>query len=141
MALSQRVLILVALALIQYSQAFTVTSTSISSMQRLLASSFSSRLATNRNGRLPVTANELTRSRRIYSTAAPTDSDIIAAPAKQKKYIVVTGGVISGIGKGVTSSSIGVILKMLNIRPTAIKIDPYLNVDAGTMSPFEHGEV
>ena len=60
---------------------------------------------------------------------------------QQKKYVVVTGGVISGIGKGVTASSIGVMLKMLNLRPTAIKIDPYLNVDAGTMSPFEHGEV
>eukprot|EP01041_Mallomonas_annulata_P006295 gene6295-12740_t len=60
---------------------------------------------------------------------------------KNKKFIVVTGGVISGIGKGVTASSIGILMKMLNIRPTAIKIDPYLNVDAGTMSPFEHGEV
>ncbi|KAJ1431988.1 CTP synthase N-terminus-domain-containing protein [Ochromonadaceae sp. CCMP2298] len=58
-----------------------------------------------------------------------------------KKFIVVTGGVISGIGKGVTASSIGVILKMMKLRPTAIKIDPYLNADAGTMSPFEHGEV
>lgn len=58
-----------------------------------------------------------------------------------KKFIVVTGGVISGIGKGVTASSIGVLLKMMNVRPTAIKIDPYLNADAGTMSPFEHGEV
>jgi hypothetical protein len=60
---------------------------------------------------------------------------------KPVKYIVVTGGVISGIGKGVTASSIGVILKMIGVRPTAIKIDPYLNVDAGTMSPSEHGEV
>lgn len=60
---------------------------------------------------------------------------------QSKKYIVVTGGVISGIGKGVTASSIGVLMKMLNVRPTAIKIDPYLNVDAGTMSPIEHGEV
>jgi hypothetical protein len=58
-----------------------------------------------------------------------------------KKFIAVTGGVISGIGKGVTASSIGVLMKMLNLQPTAIKIDPYLNVDAGTMSPFEHGEV
>jgi len=62
-------------------------------------------------------------------------------PKNNKKFVVVTGGVISGIGKGITASSIGVVLKMLNIRPTAIKIDPYLNVDAGTMSPFEHGEV
>eukprot|EP00595_Chromulina_sp_UTEXLB2642_P000549 CAMPEP_0196762640 /NCGR_PEP_ID=MMETSP1095-20130614/2444_1 /TAXON_ID=96789 ORGANISM="Chromulina nebulosa, Strain UTEXLB2642" /NCGR_SAMPLE_ID=MMETSP1095 /ASSEMBLY_ACC=CAM_ASM_000446 /LENGTH=660 /DNA_ID=CAMNT_0042114059 /DNA_START=1 /DNA_END=1981 /DNA_ORIENTATION=+ len=57
-----------------------------------------------------------------------------------KKYVVVTGGVISGIGKGITASSIGVLVKMLNLRPTAVKIDPYLNVDAGTMSPMEHGE-
>lgn len=58
-----------------------------------------------------------------------------------KKFVVVTGGVVSGIGKGVTASSIGSILKMMDIQPTAIKIDPYLNVDAGTMSPYEHGEV
>ena len=48
---------------------------------------------------------------------------------------------LSGIGKGVTASSIGVLCKMMGLKPTAIKIDPYLNVDAGTMSPFEHGEV
>ena len=63
------------------------------------------------------------------------------SPSPSKKFIVVTGGVISGIGKGITASSIGVLLKMLNVKPTAIKIDPYLNADAGTMSPFEHGEV
>ncbi|GAQ80234.1 CTP synthase family protein [Klebsormidium nitens] len=57
------------------------------------------------------------------------------------KYIVVTGGVVSGLGKGVTASSIGVVLKACGLRPTSIKIDPYLNTDAGTMSPFEHGEV
>lgn len=56
------------------------------------------------------------------------------------KYIIVTGGVVSGLGKGITISSIGRILKSSNVRVTAIKIDPYLNVDAGTMSPFEHGE-
>lgn len=56
------------------------------------------------------------------------------------KFIVITGGVISGIGKGITTSSIGVIMKMIGARVTAIKIDPYLNVDAGTMSPYEHGE-
>lgn len=56
------------------------------------------------------------------------------------KYIVVTGGVISGLGKGITIASIGRILKSSNLRVTAIKVDPYLNVDAGTMSPFEHGE-
>lgn len=57
------------------------------------------------------------------------------------KYIVVTGGVVSGLGKGVTISSMGRLLQSCGLRVTAIKIDPYLNVDAGTMSPFEHGEV
>lgn len=57
------------------------------------------------------------------------------------KYVVVTGGVVSGLGKGVTASSIGVLLKSCGFRVTSIKIDPYLNTDAGTMSPFEHGEV
>jgi len=58
-----------------------------------------------------------------------------------RKLIVVTGGVLSGIGKGVTASSIGVLFRAMGYRVTALKIDPYLNVDAGTMSPFEHGEV
>ncbi|KAL0442275.1 UNVERIFIED_CONTAM: CTP synthase [Sesamum latifolium] len=57
------------------------------------------------------------------------------------KYVLVTGGVVSGLGKGVTASSIGLILKACGLRVTSIKIDPYLNSDAGTMSPFEHGEV
>ena len=48
---------------------------------------------------------------------------------------------MSGLGKGVTASSIGVLLKSAGLRVTSVKIDPYLNVDAGTMSPFEHGEV
>ncbi|KAK7108848.1 CTP synthase 1-like isoform X2 [Littorina saxatilis] len=57
------------------------------------------------------------------------------------KYILVTGGVISGVGKGVIASSIGTILKSCGIRVTSIKIDPYINIDAGTFSPYEHGEV
>jgi len=57
------------------------------------------------------------------------------------KYVLVSGGVVSGLGKGVTASSIGVLLKACGVRVTSIKIDPYLNTDAGTMSPFEHGEV
>ncbi|EST06702.1 CTP synthase, N-terminal [Kalmanozyma brasiliensis GHG001] len=57
------------------------------------------------------------------------------------KYIVVSGGVISGIGKGVIASSTGLLLKTLGLRVTAIKVDPYMNIDAGTMSPTEHGEV
>jgi len=57
------------------------------------------------------------------------------------KYVIVSGGVVSGLGKGVTISSLGRMLIGCGLRVTSIKIDPYLNVDAGTMSPFEHGEV
>lgn len=60
---------------------------------------------------------------------------------RRTKYVAVTGGVVSGLGKGITISSIGRLLKQSGLRVTAIKIDPYLNTDAGTMSPFEHGEV
>ena len=56
------------------------------------------------------------------------------------KYVVVSGGVVSGLGKGVTASSIGVLLKASGLRVTSVKIDPYISIDAGTMSPFEHGE-
>lgn len=57
------------------------------------------------------------------------------------KYIFVTGGVVSGLGKGITAASIGLILKTNGYNVDAIKFDPYLNVDPGTMSPYEHGEV
>jgi len=57
------------------------------------------------------------------------------------KYIIITGGVLSGLGKGITTSSIGRLLKCCGLKVTAVKIDPYLNCDAGTMSPFQHGEV
>lgn len=57
------------------------------------------------------------------------------------KYIVVSGGVCSSLGKGVATSSIGALLRSHGFRVTAIKLDPYVNIDAGLMSPFEHGEV
>ncbi|MFH1894680.1 MAG: CTP synthase [Patescibacteria group bacterium] len=57
------------------------------------------------------------------------------------KYIFIAGGVMSGVGKGVTTASIGKILQSKGFKVTAIKIDPYVNVDAGTMNPVEHGEV
>jgi len=57
------------------------------------------------------------------------------------RYIFVAGGVMSGIGKGIATASIGRILKSKGFKVTAIKIDPYINVDAGTMNPVEHGEV
>ncbi|HLN19118.1 MAG TPA: CTP synthase [Patescibacteria group bacterium] len=60
---------------------------------------------------------------------------------KNRKYIFVVGGVMSGVGKGVTTSSIGAILKARGFNVTTLKIDPYINIDAGTMNPTEHGEV
>ena len=57
------------------------------------------------------------------------------------RIIFVTGGVISGLGKGITTSSIGFLLKSRGLDVTAIKIDPYINIDAGTMNPYQHGEV
>ena len=58
-----------------------------------------------------------------------------------KKFIFITGGVLSSLGKGVTASSIGALLKSSNLKVGMLKIDPYLNIDPGTMSPLEHGEV
>ena len=58
-----------------------------------------------------------------------------------RKYIFVTGGVLSGLGKGVISSSIGLLFKLQGYKVSLQKIDPYVNVDAGTMNPYEHGEV
>ena len=57
------------------------------------------------------------------------------------KYIFVTGGVVSGLGKGITAASLGRLLKQRGLKVTIQKFDPYLNVDPGTMSPFQHGEV
>ena len=60
---------------------------------------------------------------------------------KETKYIFVVGGVMSGVGKGIATASIGKILQSRGVEVTAVKIDPYVNVDAGTMNPTEHGEV
>lgn len=57
------------------------------------------------------------------------------------KYVFVTGGVVSGLGKGITAASIGRLLKARGVRVTMQKLDPYLNIDPGTMSPYQHGEV
>ena len=57
------------------------------------------------------------------------------------KYIFVTGGVVSGLGKGITAASLGRLLKARGLKIAAQKLDPYINVDPGTMSPFQHGEV
>src|ERR1700722_8880489 len=57
------------------------------------------------------------------------------------KYIFVTGGVVSSLGKGLTSASIGMLLEQRGLRVRLQKLDPYINVDPGTMSPYQHGEV
>lgn len=57
------------------------------------------------------------------------------------KFVLVTGGVISGVGKGIVASSVGVLMRARGLAVTAIKIDPYLNVDAGNIRPADHGEV
>ncbi len=71
----------------------------------------------------------------------PTESETGYDPSLGRKFIFVTGGVMSGLGKGITAASTGRLLANAGFDVTAVKIDPYLNVDAGTMNPFEHGEV
>lgn len=60
---------------------------------------------------------------------------------REPKYIFITGGVVSSLGKGIASASLGLLLKKRGLKVTILKIDPYLNVDPGTMSPYQHGEV
>ena len=62
-------------------------------------------------------------------------------PRFMTKYVFVTGGVVSSLGKGIAAASLGAILESRSIRVTHLKLDPYINVDPGTMSPFQHGEV
>ena len=57
------------------------------------------------------------------------------------KFVFVTGGVVSSLGKGIAAASMGALLESRGLSVTIIKMDPYLNVDPGTMSPFQHGEV
>jgi CTP synthase len=71
----------------------------------------------------------------------PTESDTGYDPSLGRKFIFVTGGVMSGLGKGITAASTGRLLANAGFDVTAVKIDPYLNVDAGTMNPYQHGEV
>ncbi|WP_436935822.1 CTP synthase [Halovenus marina] len=71
----------------------------------------------------------------------PTESETGYDPSLGRKFIFVTGGVMSGLGKGITAASTGRLLANAGFDVSAVKIDPYLNVDAGTMNPFQHGEV
>src|SRR5438309_5560145 len=60
---------------------------------------------------------------------------------KRTKFIFVTGGVVSSLGKGLSSASLGALLENRGLKITHLKLDPYINVDPGTMSPYQHGEV
>src|SRR4249920_2071163 len=60
---------------------------------------------------------------------------------KRPKFVFVTGGVVSSIGKGLAAASIGALMEARGLRVTHVKLDPYINVDPGTMSPYQHGEV
>ena len=57
------------------------------------------------------------------------------------KYVFVTGGVVSSLGKGIAAASLAAIMESRGLKVTLVKLDPYINVDPGTMSPFQHGEV
>jgi CTP synthase len=61
--------------------------------------------------------------------------------SKSAKYIFITGGVVSSLGKGITAASLGTLLKARGLKVGVQKLDPYMNVDPGTMSPYQHGEV
>ena len=71
----------------------------------------------------------------------PTEPETGYDPELGRKFVFVTGGVMSGLGKGITAASTGRLLSNAGFDVTAVKIDPYLNVDAGTMNPYQHGEV
>lgn len=78
----------------------------------------------------------------MHRRRADASATLLHVPMpKRFTYIFIVGGVMSGVGKGVSSASIGALLKARGLRVTAVKIDPYINVDAGTMNPVEHGEV
>jgi CTP synthase len=75
--------------------------------------------------------------RRVWIALIPSNPEVL----ERAKYVIVTGGVASGLGKGITAASIGRLFKARGLRVTHQKLDPYINVDPGTMNPFEHGEV
>ena len=79
--------------------------------------------------------------RPAYRYLTPTTGASLANTPQPTKHLFVTGGVASSLGKGLTASSLGNLLKARGLRVTMQKLDPYLNVDPGTMNPFQHGEV
>ncbi|MCB9475178.1 MAG: hypothetical protein H6678_15355, partial [Candidatus Delongbacteria bacterium] len=69
------------------------------------------------------------------------ETQVARTPRLRSKFIFITGGVVSSLGKGITISSLGILLQARGLKVNVIKLDPYLNVDAGTMNPYQHGEV
>ena len=86
---------------------------------------------------MPVTVNSLTDETSLRSLKGSQSSN--SGPSR--KFIFITGGVMSGLGKGISSASVAKLLHLSGFRVSCMKIDPYLNVDAGTMNPIAHGEV
>src|SRR4249919_2235351 len=78
------------------------------------------------------------RGANLWCVVGPRGGRMGESPVK---YVFVTGGVVSGLGKGISAASLGTLLKARGIKVSLQKCDPYLNVDPGTMSPFQHGEV
>src|SRR3989339_836589 len=89
---------------------------------------------------LPVSQKFGGKVKKIFQLSSAKPQNLIMEKSKHK-YVFVVGGVLSGVGKGVTTASLGNIFKSKGFKVTAIKADPYINVDAGTMNPVEHGEV
>lgn len=86
---------------------------------------------------------EIVRNSLLFSSNQANEQRCPESAAQMNnkmKYILVTGGVISGVGKGVIASSFGTLLNCCGISVTSLKIDPYINIDAGTFSPYEHGK-
>lgn len=84
---------------------------------------------------------KIKKTKRVAKRVSKENGKTVQKRKRVPKYIFVVGGVMSGVGKGITASSIGKILQARGLSVTALKIDPYINVDAGTMNPTEHGEV
>ncbi len=79
--------------------------------------------------------------KKAVSRVLGTTSDLVGRPQLVQKFVFVTGGVVSSIGKGLTAASLGALLEARGLKVTIMKCDPYINVDPGTMSPLQHGEV
>ena len=91
----------------------------------------------------PTVSHKPTKPTKPTSSTGSTSSTVSSPPAQSvaQKFIFVTGGVVSSIGKGLTAASLGTLLEARGLKVSLMKCDPYINVDPGTMSPFQHGEV